>query len=311
MQHPNRLRFLIFVLPLLFSFSRADASLRVVTSITDLKNLVEMVGKDQVSVESIGRGTQDPHFIDAKPSYMAKVSRADLVVCIGLGLEDAWLNSVSSGARNPSVNPGQKGYLALGPKLRPEEIPQGALLSRSQGDVHPEGNPHVTLDPMRMADAAKLVATKLSELDPGNSARYRANAEEIATRLAKKSVIWAERVRKTGIKEVVTYHRTLDYFLKAMHLSLLTTLEPKPGIPPSVNHLSEVMSEMTARKATVVLIENFFNPDVAMKLGELNPAIRVSVVPVSVEGDAQVRSLDEVYENLVSTLERLSGKDSK
>ena len=291
--------------------SGAQAALRVVTSITDLKNLVEMVGKNEVTVESIGRGTQDPHFIDAKPSYMAKVSRADLVVAIGLGLEDAWLNSVISGARNPSVNPGQKGYLALGPKLKPEEIPQGAMLSRSQGDVHPEGNPHVTLDPLRMAEAAKLVAAKLSELDPAREARYRANAEELATRLTKKSASWAERIRKTGLKEVVTYHRTLDYFLKAMHLNLLTTLEPKPGIPPSVNHLSEVISEMTHRNATVVLIENFFNPDVAMKLRELNPAIRVSVVPVSVDGDAQIRSLDEVYENLVSTLERLSKKESK
>ena len=286
--------------------SSAYAKLFVVTSITDLKNLVQLVGQDQVEVVSIGRGTQDPHFVDAKPSFMAKVSRADLVVCIGLGLEDAWLNNVITGARNPKVNVGTNGYLAVGPKLRPEEIPQGAALSRSQGDVHPEGNPHVTLDPNRMAEAAKIIGTRLSELDPTHASEFDQNAIRVAEQLRKKAIEWKLRVSKTGIKQVVTYHKTLDYFIRSMGLGLLTVLEPKPGIEPSVNHLAEVMAIMKEKNVTTVLIENYFNPSVAKKLIELNPAVRVSVVPVSVEGEEKIKNLYDLFENLVEVLETLS-----
>jgi hypothetical protein len=297
---------LIGILSTLISV-QAEAKLNVITSVTDLRNLAQMVGKDLVTAESIARGTQDPHFVDAKPSFMAKVSHADLVVCIGLGLEDAWLNNVISGARNPRVRIGSSGYLAVGPKLNPVEIPEGAALSRSEGDVHPEGNPHVTLDPRRMAAAAKLLADKFSELDPANATQYEKNGKEVADRLNKKATEWQKRIEKSGLKSVVTYHKTLDYFLQSMGIKLLTVLEPKPGIEPSVNHLAEVMGVMKAKNVTVVLIENFFNPNVANKLKELNPLVKVALVPVSVEGEEKVKSLDDLYESLVATLETFAG----
>jgi zinc/manganese transport system substrate-binding protein len=289
----------------------AQASVKVVTSVTDLKYLVQVIGKDKVEVESIGKGTQDPHFIDAKPSFMTRVSRADLVVCIGLGLEDAWLNSVIEGARNPAVRVNAKGYLAVGPKLKPEEIPQGAALSRSQGDVHPEGNPHVLLDPKRFGEAGLEIAKKLSELDVPNEAFYTKNAQAYANALEQKTTRWKARVLKTGIKRAVTYHRTLDYFLNRMGLELLTVLEPKPGIAPSVNHLSEVIETMKQKDTRLVLVENFFNPDVARKVKELNPAAKVGYVPVSVEGAPEMTSMDAVYENLVQTIESSAQGNSK
>ncbi len=291
---------------LLLLCAPAEAKLNVITSITDLQNLVAIIGGDHVLVESIARGTQDPHFVDAKPSFMSKVSRADLVVCIGLGLEDAWLNSVLSGARNPKVKIGSPGYLAIGPKLHPGEIPEGAALSRREGDVHPEGNPHVTLDPHRMAEAAQFLAERLSALDAPNANQYRTNAKGFSDRMNSRLGEWKKRISKTGVKRVVTYHKTLDYFIESMGLELLTVLEPKPGISPSVNHLSEVMSVMKAKNTNLILIENFFNPDIAKKLRELNPAIQVAVVPVSVEGEAKIKTLDDLYENLVSTIETLS-----
>ena len=287
------------------------AALKVVTSVTDLKFLVQTIGKDKVEVESIGRGTQDPHFIDAKPSFMTRVARADLVVCIGLGLEDAWLNSVIEGARNPAVRINAKGYLAVGPKLKPEEIPQGAALSRSQGDVHPEGNPHVLLDPKRYAEAGTEIAKKLSELDPKNEGYYTKNAETYAKSLDQKTTEWKVRVKKTGIKRAVTYHRTLDYFLTRMGIELLTVLEPKPGIAPSVNHLSSVMEAMKQKETRLVLVENFFNPDIANKVKELYPESKVGFVPVSVEGSPDMTTMDAVYENLVKTIESGTQGNSK
>lgn len=283
----------------------AQAKLVVMTSVTDLRSLVQLVGKDNVSVESIAKGTQDPHFIDAKPSYMSKVSRADLVVAIGLGLEDAWLNNVLSGARNPKVKRGALGFLAVGPMLDPEEIPTGSAVSRSEGDVHPEGNPHVTIDPVRMAKAALLIGEKLSELDPAHKADYDKNAKDVSDRLTTKAAEWKKRIEKTGLKKVVTYHKTLDYFLKRMGIELATVLEPKPGIEPSVGHLSEVINVMKNKGANTVLIENFFNPDVANKLKELNPAVKVAVVPVSVDGEPGIKDIFELYETLVTTIEKL------
>jgi zinc/manganese transport system substrate-binding protein len=289
----------------LIATTPAHAKLNVVTSTTDLRSMVEYVGKNLVSAESIAKGTQDPHFIDAKPSYMNKISHADLVVCIGLGLEDAWLNNVIAGGRNPSVKIGSKGYLAVGTQLNPGEIPEGAKLSRSEGDVHPEGNPHVTVDPLRMAKAALIIGDKLAELDPTHAAEYLKNAKETSDRLKAKTVEWKKRIEKSGLKRVVTYHKTLDYFLETFGIELTTVLEPKPGIEPSVNHLSEVMAVMKSRNSNTVLIENYFNPDVANKLKELNPDVKVAVVPVSVEGAPGIKNNEDMFENLVSTIEKL------
>ena len=296
-------------LALMFFQATAQAKLNVITSVTDLRTIVEAVGKDFVEVSSIAKGTQDPHFIDAKPSYMTKASHADLVVCIGLGLEDAWLNSVIAGARNPKVKIGSTGYLAVGPDLKPEEIPEGAKLSRSEGDVHPEGNPHVTVDPIRVAKAALLIGARLGELDPAHAAEFTKNANAFSEHLTTKNAEWKKRIEKTGLKRVVTYHKTLDYFLSRMGIELTTVLEPKPGIEPSVNHLSEVMGVMKSKNTEVVLIENYFNPDVANKLKELNPKVKVAVVPVSVEGDDKIKTNEQLFETLVNTIENLM-KDS-
>ena len=281
----------------------AQAKLKVVTSITDLRSLVESVGKDNVEVQSIAKGTQDPHFLDAKPSYMTRLSDADLLISIGLELEAAWLDNVVRGARNPKVNAGTKGNLAIGKLLSPEEVPVGSALSRKEGDVHPEGNPHLTLDPLRMGKAAGIVAERLSELDPAHKTAYASSAEDFKKEAEMKGLAWKKRIQATGITKVVTYHQTLDYFLKAMGLELAGVLEPKPGIAPSVAHLSEVIETMKSKNVNVVLIENYFDPTVAGKLKELDPKVKVAVVPVSVEGDAKIKNLFDLYEGLVSVIE--------
>ncbi|MGZ3685616.1 MAG: metal ABC transporter substrate-binding protein, partial [Bdellovibrionota bacterium] len=231
-------------LALLFLFpALAQAKLNVVTTITDLATITREVGGDQVNVDSIAKGTQDPHFIEAKPSYMVKVSKADLLIAVGLELEVGWVPSLIQGARNPKVKSGEKGFLEIGPEIEPLEIPTGKI-SRSEGDVHPDGNPHFYLDPIRLGKTALLIAARLGELDGAHAAEFTKRAAAFNDRMKSKTEAWKKRIEKTGIKKIVTYHKTLTYFFDRFGLTNPAFLEPKPGIPPTSGHIIEVIDIM-------------------------------------------------------------------
>ncbi len=280
----------------------AQAKLNVITTITDLRSIASEVGGEHVAVESLGRGTQDPHFIEAKPSYMMKVSKADLVVSIGLELESAWLDGIIQGARNPRVNPGSKGNLEVGPLVAPLEVPSGRV-TRADGDVHPGGNPHILLDPIRAGEVAIAIGKKLAELDPVHAKDFSANAITLQSRLVEKTKGWQARVAKTGIKQVITYHKTLTYFLNRFNIGNPAILEPKPGIPPTSKHIMQTLRLIRAEKINLVLIENYFDPTVTVKMKQEYPALRSVTVPVSVEGASGIHRLDDLYEALVSAVE--------
>jgi zinc/manganese transport system substrate-binding protein len=293
------------VLTTLVSFILADvafAQLNVVTTTVDLRAIASEVGGDLVSVESLGRGTQDPHFIEAKPSFMLKVNHADLVVSTGMELEIGWLPSILSGARNPKVNAGERGNLEVGPSVEPLEVPSGNI-SRADGDVHPAGNPHVTLDPIRAGEIAGLIAKRLGELDTAHASKFEANAKALQARLAEKTKIWSDRVKKSGVTKVVTYHKTLTYFLDRFKLENPAILEPKPGIPPTSGHIMDVIKLIKEQKIPLVLVENYFDPTVTTKIKQEVPSLRAVTVPVSVEGAPGVTKIDDLYETLVKAIE--------
>ncbi|MGK5085310.1 metal ABC transporter substrate-binding protein [Bdellovibrionota bacterium FG-1] len=287
----------LFMVPL-----NAQAKLSVLTTVTDLRALVSEIGGDQVDVSAIAKGTQDPHYIEAKPSYMTKASRADLVVCIGLELEIGYLPPILQGARNPKVMPGNRGYLEVGPLIQPIEIPTSKI-TRAEGDVHPSGNPHFSLDPIRMGEAAIRIAERMGSLDTAHAAQFMEKAKAIQNRFQSKTKGWQERIKKSGVKEVVTYHKTLNYFFDRFHLVNAATLEPKPGIPPTASHIMDVIETIKEHKISLIMVENFFEPSVTNRIKESIPTIRVAVVPVSVDGAPGINTLDDLYENLVSTIE--------
>jgi zinc/manganese transport system substrate-binding protein len=293
---------LLFITLALLVPGQAVAELKVVTTIPDLKAIVAEVGGAHVSAESIAKGTQDPHHLEAKPSFMVKVSRADLVVSIGMDLEAAWLPNILQGGRNPRVMLGQPGYLEVGPSLDPLEVPKGEV-TRAQGDVHPSGNPHVWLDPVRFAQAGQLVAARLGELDPPNAAKYAASAKALEKRMLEKAKGWKSRIDASGVRQVVTHHRTLSYFLARFGIASAAILEPKPGIPPTSGHILEVIRTIRDKKVPLVMIENYFDANVANRIKQDLPAVRVSAVPVSVEGAPEVKTIDDLYETLVRTIE--------
>ena len=291
-----------FLLLILCLPAMAEAKLSVVTTTTDLQALVETVGKEKVDVSSIAKGTQDPHQIEAKPSFMVKIRSADLVLAQGLELESAWIIPLIQGARNPKVNAGSKGFYELGEHLDPIEVAKGNV-TRAEGDVHPGGNPHFQLDPIRMGQAAALIADKMGELDGANKDFYKANATAFVKLLEEKTKEWKTRLAKTEIKEVVAYHKTFSYFFHRFDIKNTLELEPKPGIPPTASHLLDVIAQMKARNLKLVLVENFYEAGPGDKIKAAVPGVTVSQIPVSVGGEPNIKSVFDLIENLVRVFE--------
>jgi zinc/manganese transport system substrate-binding protein len=297
----NKISFILILVSCLLNF-KAQAKLSVVTTLTDLASIASEVGGGDVSVEAIAKGTQDPHFIEAKPSFAIRVSHANLLVSIGLGLEMGWLPSIIQLSRNPEITAGGRGYLEVGPSLDVIEIPSGKV-TRSEGDVHPEGNPHVWLDPIRAGKIAEVLAQRMGELDPLHGPAFVKRAKAFSKRLADKTQEWKARIDKSGVKRIVTYHKTLNYFLDRFAIRSAAVLEPKPGIPPTSKHIMSVIEIIRREKVPVVFVENFYDPTVTHRISEAIPSIRISSVAVSVGGEPQIKTVDDLFEALVKALE--------
>jgi len=289
----------IIVLFTLFS-SSAFANLKVMTTTTNLKSLVQEIGGDKVDVDSICKGTQDPHYIEAKPSFTLKASKADLLVSIGLDLEVGWLPLILRGARNPKLLDGGEGSFVAGQFIDTLEKPTSTI-SRSEGDVHPDGNPHFMLDPLNSIIVAEKLKEKLQKLDSENSLFYEAQFKKFSERMRMKVSEWRQRI-KPGLK-VITYHKTLSYFYERFKINNVAFLEPKPGVPPSASHILNVMKTAKEEGVKNVLVENYFDPTVAERVAKDVPGLKVNMVPVSVDGDPKITNLFELYESLVTTVE--------
>ncbi len=284
-----------------FSFI-LDAKIKVVTTTTDLKAIVDEVGGDKVQVTSFCKGSQDPHFLEAKPSYMIKTYRADLLVAIGLGLEVGWLPKVLEGSKNPKVMQGAKGYLEVGSKLKVLEVPKGPI-SRADGDVHPEGNPHVNLDPIRVGEMAVIIAKRLSSLEPKFESFFQKNAKALESRLAKKTKEWQKRIDKLTVKKLVTHHKTLSYFFDRFGIESIAMLEPLPGVPPTANHILKVIKSAKQKGVKKIFVENYHSDLVAKKVASDVGGVTVASVPVAVLGTEKIKKSDDLFEELVSQLE--------
>lgn len=282
--------------------SFTHAKLNVVASTADVAALVKVVAGDNVNLSQIAKGSQDPHYIEAKPSYMVKMRDADLVVANGLSLEIGWLPTLLKGARNPKIAVNSKGYLDLGALITPLDKP-AANITRAMGDVHPDGNPHFTLDPVRMSELATKIADKLSELDSANSAIYAANAKQFQESISKKMADWTLRIQRIEIKELVTYHPSLNYFLDRFGLKAPIYLEAKPGVPPSAQHVLAVINTMKKQNIKLILVDSFFDTKIAERIIKETPKAKVISVGISVEAQPGLNKLEDVTEQLVNAIE--------
>lgn len=276
----------------------AAAELRVVTTTTDLAYFTQTVGGGKVHVDAICKGSQDPHFVQARPSYMVTLSRADLVVAVGLELEVGWLPSLIQGARNPAINPGQRGYLEAATAIKPIDVPTGAV-DRSRGDIHPFGNPHFWLDPQNAKLAAHAIADRLAQLDPPNAKLYRDNAATFDARIDKKLAEWQAQMAPYKGTKIASYHATFNYFHRRFGLDSIGYLEDRPGIPPSPAHLVELIRQMREQKVPVVFHESFYDHSTSDMVGQRTGA-KVLVLPTSVGGVSGVDTYEQLIDYLIS-----------
>jgi ABC-type Zn uptake system ZnuABC Zn-binding protein ZnuA len=231
-----------------------QAKLNVVATLPDYGAIAEAVGGDKVKVTSIARGTEDPHFVDARPSFIRVLNQADVLLEGGAELEIGWLPPLVNGARNAKILSDAPGHVILSRGIRVLDLPTGPV-DRSMGDVHPLGNPHYSLDPANGKIIAGTMAAVFSRLDPANAAYYQARLQRFNERLEAKLAEWTRSMEPFRGTKVITYHKSFDYFLERFGLVLAGTIEPKPGIEPSPIHINTLITRAKEQGVKLVLIE--------------------------------------------------------
>ena len=290
----------ILVGALLLPTAAEAKKLNIVTSTTDLASLTQEVGGDNVNVESIAKGYQDPHFVEAKPSFLLKLRQADLLIAVGLQLEIGWLPPLITQSGNPKIQIGGPGYLDASQFAEILDIPQGNL-TRAEGDVHPMGNPHYWLDPDNGRRIARGIATKLADMDPANGAYFHQRFQDFEKRLLAAEQKWDAEMKPYRGRKVVTYHRSFPNFAKHFGLDVIGYVEPRPGIPPTPSHTIELIQLMKRESCKIVLVEPYFDLKTPQSIARETGAQVVVYLP-SVGGEKQVTNYFELFDYDIALL---------
>ena len=279
----------------------AAAQLKVVTSTTDLYDIAKAVGGNKITATHIGEGYQDPHFIEAKPSFVLQLRSADVWAFVGLDLEIGWMPLLLQGARNPKLQPGQPGYVDASRIIPVLDMARGNV-DRSQGDVHPLGNPHYWLDPENGRRIAKLFRETFSQLDAKNASVYAANEKAFTQRLDAAERTWQADLAKIKGQPVVAWHTSWRYFAEYTGMNIVGFMEPKPGVPPSPAHLAGLIQTMKQTGAKVIVMEPFYDRKTADFVASKTGA-KVLVLPPSVGG---TKGLDDYSQLMANAIKQLA-----
>lgn len=295
----------LFLLALLFgSWSAAQARLNVVVTTPDLAAVVAAVGGSAVNITTLARPTEDPHFVDAKPNFIVKLNRADAIVEGGAELEIGWLPALLEGARNSKLASGAPGHILCNEGVTMLEVP--STLDRSKGDIHAAGNPHYLMDPENAKIVAAHLALALAQIDAGSAAAYQENAKKFIAAVDARMAGWLKALAPYQGQRIVAYHNSWVYFAQRFGLKIDLFLEPKPGIPPTPSHLSEVISRMKAEKVKVIFVEPFLNRKTAEAVARNTGATIVDVCqfPGGIKGTEKgyLELLDTLVTNLAKAL---------
>ncbi len=282
---------------------RSYAKLSVVATTADFGAIARDIGGDLVIVSVLAKPTEDPHFVDAKPSYISKLARADVLIEGGAELETGWLPPLIDGSRNTKLEAGKPGHVMCAEGLALLEVP--TTLDRSQGDIHAMGNPHFMTDPLNARYAAQRIAAALSAADTQNGALYRQHLETFLQRLDKKLPEWKKQMEPFQGSRVVAYHNSWPYFANRFGVKIDLFLEPKPGIPPSPAHLAEIVTTMKANHIGVIIIEPYENRKTAEAVSAKTGAslVNFSQYPGGLKGtDGYSELIDTLVNTLVTAL---------
>jgi ABC-type Zn uptake system ZnuABC Zn-binding protein ZnuA len=289
----------------------ADAApLKVVTTTEDLAAIAREVGGDRVKVESIARGYQDPHFVEAKPSFVMKLHSADLLIAVGRELEVGWLPALVTQSRNARIQPGGEGYLDASRTARILEIPTGQI-TRAMGDVHPQGNPHYWLDPRNGRRIAQAIGQKLSELRPDDAGHFAERLAAFEQSLSSAEKRWDVLLGPYRGTKIVTYHRSWANFVDRFGLDVIGYVEPRPGIPPSPAHTIALIRTMKQQGVKLILVEPYFDTRTPASIARETGA-RLLVLPPSVGGAREAADYIALFDYdvklLADTLKQVLGR---
>ncbi|HKI71198.1 MAG TPA: metal ABC transporter substrate-binding protein [Verrucomicrobiae bacterium] len=298
----NKVFPLLVLCALAIPVSAAQAKLEVVATTLDFGSIATEIGGNRASITTLAKPTEDPHFVDAKPSFIVKLNRADAVVEGGAELEIGWLPALLDQSRNSKLALGAPGRIYCSQGISLVEIP--ATLDRSRGDIHAAGNPHYMTDPVNAKIVAEHIANAFCRLDAKSCDTYRANLKKFTGELDKKMVEWEKLLAPFKGQRVVAYHNTWPYFARRFGLSIDLFLEPKPGIPPTPVHLAEVVSRMKSEHVRIILLEPYQNRKTAEAVAADTGAtvVEVAQFPGGVKGTD--KGYIELMDYLVNSLAR-------
>jgi zinc/manganese transport system substrate-binding protein len=280
--------------------ARAQGKLNMITTTEDLAAIAREVGGDHVTVEALARGYQDPHFVEAKPSFILKLQKADVLVLVGRELEIGWLPPLIQQSRNSKIQQGAAGYLDASLQASILEVPTGQV-TRAMGDVHPLGNPHYWMDPENGKRVGKEIADKLSELRPNDKAFFQQQLADFTTRLDAAEKRWQAQLAPYKGTKVVTYHRSFPNFAERFGLDIVGYVEPKPGIPPSPQHTLDLINEMKRQNVKIVLVEPYFDLKTPNAIGR-DTGAQVLVMPPSVGGVKEITDYFKLFDYDINLL---------
>ena len=293
-------RNLAFVVLAAFAAPATAASLKVVTTTEGLAAVARAVGGDRTQVESLSRGVQDPHFVDANPMLAVKLRNADLLVDIGLDLEIGWLPPLVNQSRNAEIQPGGARRFTAASAIPVLDAPTGPV-DRSAGDLHPGGNPHFMTDPRRVAKMAAALAAKLAALDPANASYYGSRGQELKRRLDADIARWSAELAPARGKRIFTRHRTMSYFFDWTGIVPAGELEPRPGVPPPPAHLADLVQIAKRDGVKAISVENFYDTKSAEVVARYSGA-KILLIPGDVGGEPGLDTYEKYMEVVVKRI---------
>lgn len=289
----SRLILLLLLMVAPPSFARP---MHIVVTYPYIGDIVERIGGGSVRVFVLARGDYNPHVIIPRPSFIAQIRRADLLIISGAQLEIGWLPPLLRQANNPVVQPGERGFLDLSGYVTLIEVP--ASVSREKGDIHPEGNPHYYLDPYNIPLLATAVMKKLAQLDPQNGREYGSRCEEFLRLWALKLEEWKLAMAPLAGIGVVEYHKNYDYFLRRYDLRLAGTVEPLPGIPPTSKHIEQLEARL-ANEPTRLILQDVYNPNDASRHIAGRLGMKLVIVPHDIGSVREVTTIIALFDEIV------------
>jgi zinc/manganese transport system substrate-binding protein len=288
------------VIGLLETGTPSQAKLNVVASTPDFGSIAREIGGDTVEVTSLAKGTEDVHFVDAKPSFIRILNQADVLIEGGADLEVGWLPPLVLNARNSKIQLGQPGRIIAADVIRLIEVPTGPI-DRSLGDVHPFGNPHFTMDPVNGKLIAGLIAERFCAIKPGECGRFKDHLKQFEDKIGSRLAFWEKQMAPLRGTKAISYHKSFSYFAERFGLRVVNTIEPKPGIPPSASHVRDLVGQMKAEGVRLILIEPNRERKTPSFLAQETGA-KIAMVPSMVGGTREAQDYFSLFDDIIQKI---------